>query len=311
MSQFEDKLTKIPLLNWVFKLLKTIKLPGFNGMNIYDLLRMYVIGIVKGAITARASSIAFSLFLALFPFALFVLTIIPFIPIDNFQVDFILLIKQALPPKTSDAVDLVLYDIANNKYQGLLSFGFFMSIFLMANGMSALFSAFEYTYHTIKTRSIIGQYLAALSVSMLFVFTLIIIVSFLILSSYFINELELNGLISHSNFWKKSIQFVVILATLFISISTLYFYGTLHGRKNHFFSPGAIMSTLLVLLNFKLFSIYVSKFSQYNQLYGSIGTLIVLMLFIWLNAIIILLGYELNTSIVCLKDDSKKENCAS
>ncbi|NCP20515.1 MAG: ribonuclease BN [Flavobacteriales bacterium CG_4_8_14_3_um_filter_35_10] len=310
MTTIEERFMRIPILNWVFRLLKTIKLPGFNGMNIYDLLRMYVIGIIKGALTARAGSIAFSIFLALFPFALFVLTIIPFIPIDNFQVDFILFIKQALPPKTSDAVDLVLFDIANNKYQGLLSFGFFMSIFLMANGMSALFSAFEYTYHNIKTRSIIGQYFVALYVSLLFVFALIVIASFLVFSNYFINELALKGFLSHAVFWNKSIQIVVILLTLFVSIATLYFYGTLHGKKNHFFSPGAIMSTILVLLNFKLFSVYVSKFSQYNQLYGSIGTLIVLMLFIWLNAIILLLGYELNTSISCLRDRSDQEHGA-
>lgn len=306
MTSLEDKLMKIPLLDWVFKLLKTTKLPGFDGMNIYDLLRMYVIGIVKGALTARASSIAFSIFLALFPFALFVLTIIPFIPIDGFQTDFILLIKQALPPKTSDAVDMVLFDIANNKYQGLLSFGFLMSIFLMTNGINALFSAFEYTYHTIKARTVLGQYLVALWVSLLFVFSLILIVSFLILVSYFINELQLKGIVENVEFWKKGIQLLIIVFTLFFSLSTLYFFGTIQGKKISFFSPGAMMSTLLVLLNFKLFSIYVSKFSQYNQLYGSIGTLIVLMLFIWLNAIILLLGYELNTSLICLKDTSNK-----
>lgn len=306
MIRLEEQLNQIPILNWVFKLLKQLKLPGFNGMNTYDLLRMYVIGIVKGALTARASSIAFSLFLALFPFALFILTIIPFIPIDGFQTDFILLIKQTLPPKTSDAVDLVLFDIANNKYQGLLSFGFLMSIFLMTNGMNALFSAFEYTYHTIKSRSIIKQYFVALTISLLFVFTLILIVSFLILVSYFINELQLKGIVENVEFWKNGIQLIIIVFTLFLSLSTLYFFGTIQGKKISFFSPGAIMSTLLVLLNFKLFSIYISKFSQYNQLYGSIGTLIVLMLFIWLNAIILLLGYELNTSLICLKNNSNK-----
>ncbi len=305
---FEDKLLQIPLLSWLIKLLKTIKLPGFEGLSIYDLFRMYVIGIVKGALTSRAGSIAFSIFLALFPFALFVLTIIPFIPIDGFQADFILLIKQALPPKTSDAVDMVLIDIANNKYQGLLSFGFLMSIFLMTNGINALFSAFEYTYHTIKTRSVIKQYLVALSVSLLLVFSLIIIASILVFSNYGIQQFQDRGVIENTSFISNSFQMFILLVSLFLGIATLYFFGTIDGKKIGFFSPGAIMTTLLVLLNFKLFSIYVSKFSQYNQLYGSIGTLIVLMLFIWLNAIILLLGYELNTSLICLKKEGRKEN---
>ncbi|MFK5889850.1 MAG: YihY/virulence factor BrkB family protein [Flavobacteriaceae bacterium] len=303
MMNFEDKLMQIPILNWLIKLLKNLKLPGFEGLSIYDLFRMYVIGIVKGALTSRAGSIAFSIFLALFPFALFVLTIIPFIPIDGFQTDFILLIKQALPPKTSDAVDLVLIDIANNKYQGLLSFGFLMSIFLMTNGINALFSAFEYTYHTINTRSVIRQYLVALSVSLLLVFSLMALAGILVFTNYEIQHLQENGTLNNVVFVSDLLQMLILLVSLFFGIATLYFFGTIEGKKIGFFSPGAIMTTLLVLVNFKLFSIYVSKFSQYNQLYGSIGTLIVLMLFIWLNAIILLLGYELNTSLICLKKE--------
>ncbi len=313
----ESKLMQIPIINWLLRLLKEIKLPGFVGMNVYDLVRMYIVGIVKGALTSRAGSIAFSMFLALFPFALFVLTIIPFIPIDGFQADFILLIKQGLPPKTSAAVDMVLVDIANNKYQGLLSFGFLMSIFLMTNGVNALFSAFEYTYHTIKSRSVIKQYLVALSVSLILVFSLMILAGLLVFSNYEIIHLQETGIIGDADFLSSLIQLLIILISLLLGIATLYYFGTIDGKKIGFFSPGAIMTSLLVLINFKLFSIYVSKFSQYNELYGSIGTLIVLMLFIWLNAIILLLGYELNTSLICLKEKcskdehSKKDNLPS
>ena len=301
----EQRLMQIPILNWFLKILKTIKLPGFEGLSLYNLFRMYIIGIVKGALTSRASSIAFSLFLALFPFALFVLTIIPTIPIEGFQEDFILLIKQGLPPKTSDAVDAVLFDIANNKQLGLMSFGFLLSMFLMTNGINALFSAFEDTYHTIKTRNIIRQYAVALSVSLLLVFSLIFIVSFLILISYGFNQMQLKGWIENASLLKNIAQSVILLITLVIGVAILYYFGTKDGKKIGFFSPGVIMTSLLILANFKLFSIYISKFSQYNELYGSIGTLIVLMLFIWLNAIILLLGYELNTSLICLKNEDK------
>jgi len=199
-----------------------------------------------------------------------------------------------------------LIDIANNKYQGLLSFGFLMSIFLMTNGINALFSAFEYTYHTINTRSVIRQYLVALSVSLLLVFSLMILSGILVFSNYEITHLQESGVLKNASFISGLVQMLILLVSLFLGIATLYFFGTIDGKKIGFFSPGAIMTTLLVLANFKLFSIYVSKFSQYNQLYGSIGTLIVLMLFIWLNAIILLLGYELNTSLICLKKENSK-----
>ena len=302
----EAKLMQIPIIRWLLRLLKRIKLPGFVGMNVYDLVRMYVVGIVKGALTSRAGSIAFSMFLALFPFALFVLTIIPFIPIDGFQTDFILLIKHGLPPKTSAAVDTVIKDIANNKYQGLLSFGFLMSIFLMTNGINALFSAFEYTYHKIKSRSVIRQYLVALSVSLILVFSLMVLAGILVFSNYEFAHLQANGIIKNAHFLSNLVQILIIIISIFLGIATLYYFGTIDGKKIGFFSPGAIMTSLLMLLNFKLFSFYVSKFSQYNELYGSIGTLIVLMLFIWLNAIILLLGYELNTSLICLKKECDK-----
>ena len=84
----EEKLSNAPIVKWLINLLQKIKIPGLEGMNIYDLLKMYISGIVKGALTSRAGSIAFSFFIALFPFALFVLTLIPFVPIEGFQEDF-------------------------------------------------------------------------------------------------------------------------------------------------------------------------------------------------------------------------------
>src|SRR5210317_453592 len=133
------KLLKIPVIRWLFNLLHKIKIPGMEGMNLYDLLDLYLSGIIKGALTSRAGSIAFSFFIALFPFALFVLTLIPFVPIEEFQDDFIEFIFKIMPSKdASDAVAHVLNDIATNKYGELLSFGFILSIFLMTNGVNAI-----------------------------------------------------------------------------------------------------------------------------------------------------------------------------
>jgi len=84
-------------------------------------------------------------------------------------------------------------------------------------------------------------------------------------------------------------------------VSILYYYGTREGKKQAFFSPGSIMTTLLSIGTIYLFGIYIEKFSRYNELYGSIGTLMIIMLFIWINSIILLLGFELNVSIFGLK----------
>ena len=194
----------------------------------------------------------------------------------------------------------MLNDIATNKYGELLSFGFILSIFLMTNGVNAVLSGFEYTYHQIQTRTVIRQYMVSLVISLVLALLLLITVGVIILIEFFIKSLNEQGMVSDTNFWLSSIQFIILIGMMFIGISLLYYFGTREGRKTSFFSPGTILTIVLFLLNFKIFQIYIEKFAQYNQLYGSIGTVLVIMLFIWLNSIILLLGFELNASLLKL-----------
>ena len=304
----KEKLLKIPILKNLVILADRIKIPGLEGMSLYNLLEMYVVGIINGAVTSRAGSIAFSFFMALFPFVLFLLNLIPFIPITDFQDDFLYLIEQALPPKTADNVDMVIRDIANNAHGGLLSSVFFLSIFLMTNGVNALFSAFEYTYHKIKNRNIIQQYLVALFTSIILALLLLVTVAVIIYFEIAVEKLKESGFVSNDLFWIEVGKYGILLFMLFVSVSILYYFGTREGKKVKFFSAGAIMSTLLVIVNFKIFGIYVNKFAKYNELYGIIGTVLIIMLFIWLNSIILLLGYELNTSILELRRKVNKNS---
>ena len=130
MSQeIEDKIEKIPLLRSVAHFFKMIKLPWLEGFSLYDLLEMYVLGILEGAFSYHASAVSFSFFMALFPFALFILNLIPFIPIEGFQADFLQFVQQGVPPNTYDAISKIISDILNNSHSGLLSSGFLLSIF--------------------------------------------------------------------------------------------------------------------------------------------------------------------------------------
>lgn len=302
MKSTEEKLLKIPIVKWFVKLFQKIKIPGLEGMTLFDLLEMYITGIIKGALTARASSIAFSFFIALFPFALFMLTLIPYVPIEGFQENFMSFIFKAMPSQeASDAVSYVLKDIANNKYGELLSFGFILSIFLMTNGVNAILAGFEYTFHDIETRTVVRQYIVSLIISMVLAFLLIFTVGLIIFLEFLVNSITENGVQLDAVFWIGIIQIIILFMMIFIDISLLYYFGTREGRQLTFFSPGTIFTALLFIVNFKIFKIYIEKFAQYNQLYGSIGTVLVIMLFIWLNSIILLLGFELNTSLTTLK----------
>ena len=94
----EETLSKIPIINLIVKFLKKIKLPGLEGMSLYHLLELYVVGIAQGALTTRASSIAFSFFTAIFPFLIFILILIPYIPVDGFREEFMVFLESFFPP---------------------------------------------------------------------------------------------------------------------------------------------------------------------------------------------------------------------
>ncbi len=305
-ESIEEQLLKVPVLKWGVRFLQEIKIPGLNGMSLYNVIEMYFLGIVKGALTSRAGGIAFSFFMALFPFFLFILTLIPFVPIENFQSDFIFMIDQMLPPNTAGWVHEVIRDIAENRYGGLLSFSFIASIFLMTNGVNAILSGFEYSYHIEEMRSIIKQYIVALGIGILFSVILILAVVLIIYFQIAISRLKAKGWLDNDIFWIEKGRTLIFVILLFTSTSLLYRFGTKEIKYNPFFSPGAILTTILTILMFKLFAIYVEKFSTYNELYGSIGTMLILMLFVWLNSIILLLGFELNASLSRLKRDYKK-----
>ncbi|PQJ73409.1 YihY/virulence factor BrkB family protein [Polaribacter butkevichii] len=305
-KEIEDKLEKIPVVNLLVKFGKKIKVPGLQGMSLYDVIEMYIIGIVKGALTTRAGGIAFSFFMAVFPFMLFILTLIPYIPIEGFQEGLFSFIKEILPPQTFEAVNTVIGDIINNQYGGLLSFGFLLSIFLMTNGVNAIFGGFEYSYHVTDVRNVFRSYFISLGVSLLMSFFLIVTITSLILYQVALSKIDETGWLNTSDLnlflLGKNALFLIMLFTI---VSLLFRYGTKQGKETKFFSAGAILTTVVSLFTFYLFGIYVVKFAQYNQLYGSIGTLLILMLFVWLNAIILLLGFELNASLYSLRRRNK------
>ncbi len=305
-KEIQSNLEKIPVIRTLVKIGIKIKIPGLMGMSLYDVLEMYIIGIVKGALTTRAGGIAFSFFMAVFPFMLFILTLIPYIPIEGFQDGLFSFIKEILPPRTFEAVNSVIIDIIKNQYGGLLSFGFLGSIFLMTNGVNAIFGGFEYSYHVTDVRNIFRTYFISLGVSLLMSLFLIITVTLLILYQVALSKIDETSWLHTSDlnlfYLGKNTLFLVMIFTI---VSLLFRYGTTQGKETKFFSAGAILTTVVSLFTFYLFGIYVVKFAQYNQLYGSIGTLLILMLFIWLNAIILLLGFELNASLYSLKKRNK------
>ena len=123
--------------------------------------------------------------------------------------------------------------------------------------------------------------------------------------AYALDDLDTLGIVNKNGFGANLLKYSAFVLLVYIAVATLYYFGTKEARKARFFSIGALFSTLLIMLTTYLFELYIVNFSAYNKLYGSIGALLILMVYIWLNSNVLLLGFELNASLIKLKRNFK------
>jgi membrane protein len=298
-DNIEKYILKTPILRLLITIPQKIYLPRFKGLTLYDLIKTYFFGIIEGTFSSRAGSIAFSFFMALFPFMLFLLNLIPYLPIEPYH--FVEFIENVLPTDTASFFMPVILDIIDNPRGGLLSLVFLLTIFLMTNGVNAIFSSFEYSYHITINRSFFKQYFVASLVSIFLALLLLLTIVIIVFSERFIWDLSKEELLSNGVFWIEIIRTIIFLILVYFVIAILYYFGIKKGKNNRFFSIGAFVTTMLFVLTTYLFGIYITNFSNYNELYGSIGALLILMLYIWINSNLLLLGFELNATLKTLR----------
>lgn len=285
--------------NKLISLLRLIILPGFFRIPLYDVLVFFLRGIFEGAITVRAAAVAFNFFLAIFPFILFIFTLIPYIPLDNFQASLFGLFEEIIPEQTFAAVETTIYDIITRQNSGLLSVSFILTFIFSTNGINSIIEGFNSTWHDIETKTWLQQRLVAIFLMLVLSVLVVLSIVLITMGGILIQWMQLNEWLQ-SDFTVvllQVLQWIIILALTFLSVSFLYYYAPAQRRTYRFFSPGSSLATVLLLLGTLTFNYYVSNFAQYNALYGSIGTLIIFLMWLYFNALILLIGFELNASI--------------
>lgn len=305
----ENKFIKLPIIKQFVFLLQKIKLPWLHGLSLFDLLDLYFVGIIEGALSYRAAAIAWSFFMALFPFMLFIFNLIPYIPIEGFQEDFLAFVQQSVPPTTFDAIYKIINDILHNSHSGLLSTGFLMAVLLMTNGVNAILGGFETSHHVHNSlkRKFFRQYFISLALSIILSFVLIITVAAIIIFEVFIQKTKIQDVLSENIPLIEMGRYLFVILMILLSTSFLFKFGIKHDKNRSFISIGSVFTTILILILSYFFGIWVVKFSKYNELYGSIGTLLVVMFYIWINCMVLLLGFDLNASIQHIKREKQKE----
>lgn len=283
--------------------IRQLVLPGFDGIPISHVISFVIKGLRKGALVTRASSIAFNLLMAMLPASIFLFTLIPFVPVENFQKESVRLFENILPSNAYRYLENTIIDIMTHKSGGLLIIMFFATIVFSTNGIHALIHAFVVSAHAFKRRTWVNQRKISI--------VLLVIVVMMISAAGFLaifGKLAMNRLAEMQIIQKNLVfyllvvlKWLLIVLLLFVAISCLYYLAPAKRTDFRFISPGSILATLLFILSSLGFSSYVNSFGQYNRLYGSIGTLMVVLVWLYLNSIAILIGFELNVSIIAVK----------
>jgi membrane protein len=285
--------------------IRTFTIPGFEGVPLITVLRFFFKEIIQESIVTRGSSIAFFFILSVFPGLIFLFTLIPYIPISHFQTNLLLTIKDLIHNEGAyQMIRNTINEVVAIPHSSLLSVGFLLSIYSAMSGVKAMISSFNKSNEqTFKKRNIFQTNFVALKLTLMLSTLLIISLTLVIAQQTLFDWLF--KVLNIKSFSAKNIiavlHYLIIVALLFFTLSSLYYYGPAVKKKFKFISAGSTLATILFILTSFGFSWFVNNFGKYNTLYGSIGSVIVIMLWIYFNSIVIIIGFELNASIAISK----------
>lgn len=294
----------LTLIHWMRK----IKFKRWDNVSLYKIMKLLVRNLKQDEILNRANAVSFSFILAIFPAIIFLFTLIPYIsqiiPEVNSE-SIMLFLAELLPLSMYEVISSTVQDIISNQRGGLLTFGFIFSLYLATNGMMSLMGAFNACYKTNDRRGGLKMRLIATGLTLNLAFVLCLAIVLLVVGQLALNyalthlsDFEvLSGIDKFTVYMLFALRFFVIFVVFFLAVSTIYYFGPAIHFNWRFFSIGSFLATLLILGVSYGFSFYITNFGTYNKVYGSIGVLIALMVWVQLVTVVLLVGYEINASI--------------
>ncbi|MFZ4476320.1 MAG: YihY/virulence factor BrkB family protein [Saprospiraceae bacterium] len=289
---------------------KTHSFPGLKRIPLYNLAGFIQQELKNDALITRANSMAYSFFLSIFPTIIVLFSVLAYTPVyESFEKELFDSIQEIMPGNAGQMVFDFIEDVATRPRGGLLSFGFFLAIWFASNGMMSMMRGLEKDHHAVfRRRSLVEKRLMAIQLT--FLLSLILVASVVV---GILGNLILDKIFSYfhvdviTRFTFFAFRWIVLLLLVYTTFSLIYRYGAPTYKQLSFINPGAVVGSGLSLLTSAGFSFYVDNFGNFNKLYGSIGTLIVLMLWIQLNCVILLMGFEINAGIVVLRERRRTE----
>ncbi|MDP9230243.1 MAG: YihY/virulence factor BrkB family protein [Bacteroidota bacterium] len=298
-------------VSWLIRKSKHILLPGFKGIPLFDVIRFLFLQFKKTGLSERSASIAFNLLSALPPAIIFLFTLVPYLPISRQFIDELFhLIRDVIPAgKDNSAIIDFLNDFITTPRNGLLSFGFLLALYYSSNAVLGIMRSFDRNYVGFVKRTTFENRVTALKITlMLFVVVIVSVILLIMQQTAVLKWIGIKSWVLQEII--KTFRWVVIILLFFFSISFIYRYAPATHKKWKPINAGSILATFLMILFTLIFAYWVNNFSNYNRLYGSIGTILILMLIIYFNSFVLLIGFELNVSINALKREVDERKAA-
>lgn len=289
------KLVRLPVVRNLIGLSKKIHPPGFEGVSLYEVFAFFFRGIFKGGVQNRASAMAFSFFLAVFPGIIFLFTVIPYIPVAGTEATLLDVIRELLPVKMFQSLESAIKEITRQPSGGLVSFGFLAALYFSKNGLVAMMNAFNNSIHVTENRPVWKQQLVATVLVLMFATLILSGLTLMIGSEYILAKMVHRENSEH--IWIEIGRWLVLAFLFLVIIGMFYRFGPARRRHRIFFSPGVLTASVLTIATSLLFSWYVNNYARYNSIYGSMGTIMVVMLWIYFNSVMLLIGFELDAGI--------------
>ncbi len=287
------------LVKAFFTLTKRIKPLGFQGLSLFTVGRFFLDGLKQGALSTRAAAVAFRFFLAFFPGIIVLLSLIPIIPVEDFQSNLFSAIEGFLPGDTFNLFESTIEDLIHNTHTEVLSLSFILGLFFASNSINAILLGFSGSINIDEKGGFLKTRLFSLGILLIMTITVVISMALITASeSIFEFASENYGIqpgIGQLAF--SATRYLIIILLIYSTVTLLYNVGNLDVKRFKYWSAGASLTTLFFILTTVGFAIYLNNFGKYNELYGTLGTLVVLLIWLNFNCLILLLGFELNASI--------------
>lgn len=310
MTKFERIILRLPPVAYLLKKSKTWVIPGFRGLPVYDVGIFFLKQVNRVGLDERAAAISFNLIMALPAAILFLFSLIPLFPKpENFRREILSLFKDITPnSSTYKFIENLLNDLLDNHHIGIFSFGFLLLIFYASNAMIGIIRTFDKSIQE-NRKIFMHQRWRAIRLTVILIILILISAFALFLGKQQLTYL-LKNLFSMKSAdrlsWWNGVRWSIIVCLLFFGIAFIYKFAPNIKKRWKLLSPGSLLATVLIMATTLLFSYWVNHFAGYNQLYGSIGTVLIIMILIYINSLILLIGFELNVSITYLTKEAEE-----